>query len=696
MAERDLLVEIGCEEIPARFVEGALKQLDQKLTAWLKENRIDFAQSRTYATPRRLAVLVEAVGEKQPDVEEEVRGPAKRIAVDAEGNWTKAAEGFARKQGLSVDELVLEEHKGETYVFAKKHQEGRLTTDLLQEGLPELLNSLHFPKTMRWGSRRTRFIRPVRWMVCLFGEEMVPVEWAGVTAGNQTRGHRFLGEEAVVSSPGEYTDILRKQYVIADPSERRQMILDQLRQLEEKKGWKIPVDEGLLDEVTYLVEYPTALYGTFDEEFLTIPAPVLITTMREHQRYFPVEDSEGNLLAHFITVRNGDDQSLDQVAKGNEKVLSARLADARFFYEEDLKLPIETAVKRLDKVVYFDELGTVGDQVRRVRSMVLQLADRLGFSDTEVDKLRRAAEIAKFDLSTHMVDEFPELSGVMGKEYARKAGENEAVAEAILEHHYPRFAGDRLPASTLGALISVADKVDAVVSAFAIGIQPTGSQDPYGLRRRAAGVIQILIDQAWKSISLKELISIALDRLSVDGWLKRPADEVREELMQFFALRLKAVLQEEGIRYDIIDAVLAADITRPKLVLDKARVLAEQVEQEDFKNVVEAFSRAANLAEKAKEDVEVDRDYMSSKEEHALHGAYQEASLSFAEGMSKRDARKMYEALVNLAPVIHEFFEHVLVMAEDDQVRNNRLALLRQINQLVSQFAAFKHIVFAS
>ncbi|OYD07679.1 glycine--tRNA ligase subunit beta [Paludifilum halophilum] len=695
MTDRDLLLEIGCEEIPARFVEGAAAQLSEKLSAWLKQNRIAFRFARTYATPRRLAIVVQGVAEKQTDMEEEVKGPPRRIAVSEDGGWTKAAEGFARKQGIRVDDLQSKELKGETYIFARKHHAGRPTVDLLREGLPALFESLHFPKTMRWSSRRTRFIRPVRWMVCLFGEETVPVEWAGITASNRTRGHRFLGEETVVTAPDRYVDALRDQWVVADIEERRSAIRKQLSQMEREQGWRIPIDEGLLDEVTHLVEYPTALYGSFDESFLELPAAVLITTMREHQRYFPVEGPDGELLPYFVTVRNGDDTALDQVAKGNEKVLDARLADARFFYDEDLKLPIRKAVEKLDHVVYFEDLGTIGDQMRRIRSLVLQMAYRLGLEAGEVQQVLRAAEIAKFDLSTNMVDEFPELSGVMGEEYARKAGEDPVVARTILEHHYPRFSGDTLPPSTLGALISLADKVDAVVSAFSIGIQPTGSQDPYGLRRRAAGAVQILVEKGWTSISLDDIISIALERLDSDGWLKRPREEVKKELVSFFNMRLKPVLQEEGIRYDLIDAVLASDTSFPRLVLEKAKVLSAQVEQEGFKHVVEGFSRAANLAEKGKQGVQVNPDHFQEQAEQELFNAVHTAAEAFQQGRSRHDARRMYEAISTLAPVIHDFFDRVLVMADDETVRHNRLALLRRIDDLVSGFAAFKKIVFA-
>lgn len=696
MAERDWLLEIGCEEIPARYVEGGLKQLKEHTLAWLNENRISHGEVNAWATPRRLTLLIQDVADKQGDIEEEVRGPAGRIAQDEDGNWTKAAEGFARKQGVEVSSLVLKEHKGETYVFARKQETGKPTVQLMETGLPKVLDSIHFPKTMRWGSRRTRFIRPVRWLLCLWGEEVVPFTWAGVTAGNETRGHRFLGSTVVVDRPDSYVETLEQQYVIVDAKKRREMILSQLKQLEEQQEWRIPVDPGLLDEVTYLVEYPTALSGSYDPDDLTLPKAVLITTMREHQRYFPVEGTDGTLLPHFVTVRNGDDHALATVAKGNAKVLSARLADARFFYEEDQKQPIAVAVEKLDQVVYYEQLGTIGDMLRRLRANVEAMAPRLELPESDVETLLRAAQICKFDLSTQMVFEFPELSGLMGRDYALKAGETEAVAEAIEEHHYPRFAGDRLPEGTAGACISVADKLDAVVSAFVIGIQPTGSQDPYGLRRRAAGVVQILADRGWSALPLSVLIEQTIQRLDADGWVKRPLEEVRKELDAFFHLRMKALLQEAEIRYDVIDAVLAAGIDQPKLVLEKARTLAERAEEEAFKSVVEGFSRAANLAKKEEDGGEVDPDQFETEAEQLLWNAVQATKEQVTEALDDGDTTGALDALSELAPSIHAFFDEVLVMAEDEALRRNRLALLREIDDLVGRYAAFNRLVFAS
>ncbi|MGA8943101.1 MAG: glycine--tRNA ligase subunit beta [Thermoactinomyces sp.] len=690
---KDLLLEIGCEEIPARFVDEAVSQLAEKLTGWLEEHRISYGESRTFATPRRLAVRISNVNERQEDIYEEVKGPAERIARQADGTWSKAARGFAGKQGISVEQLVIKEVKGENYVFANIHHEGKQTKELLLKGIPSILDHLHFPKTMRWNSR-VRFIRPVRWLVCLFGDEKIPFSWAGLTAGNETEGHRFLGSRVSVPDAKAYEQVLEKQYVLAEVDKRKNLIASQLRQLEKQEGWVIPVDKGLLDEVTHLVEYPTALYGRFEEEFLQLPREVLVVTMREHQRYFPVEDQNGQLLPFFVTVRNGDDRYLESVARGNEKVLRARLADARFFFEEDLKISLEEAVKKLDQIVYQDELGSLGERVGRIRQLASALAEAACLSQSEQALLERAAQICKFDIVTQMVGEFPELEGVMGQTYALHAGEEKEVAQAVYEHYLPRFAGDNLPTLRIAGLLSLADKMDAIVSSFGIGIQPTGSQDPYGLRRKAAGIIQILLEEDYHSLSLVRLWQNALDLLEEAGLLKVDRSVVDKELHDFFALRLRTILQETGIRYDIIDAVLKSDLAYPVQIMEKAKVLMEQIGRESFKHEVEGFTRVANLAAKAETD-HLDPSLFREEAEQLLARSLQEATEKYEQAKQQKDTQEMYRTLAAMTPEIHRFFDQVMVMVEDESVRNNRLALLKKITQCTSQFADFDRIVFA-
>lgn len=484
---KDLLFEIGLEEVPARFLRAAMDQLQDKLVKWLEASRIAHGEVTAYATPRRLAVMVQQVAVKQEDVSEEVKGPSRKIALDENGGWSKAALGFARSQGVDPETFTFKELGGVEYIYVTKNSVGVETKSILSEGLLGILTSMTFPKNMRWGAHEFKFVRPIKWLVALLGDEIVDLEITGVKAGNITRGHRFLGGEAVVGEASAYREVLRAQHVIVDVNERQEMIVSQIQALAQEQDWNIAIKDDLLEEVLFLVETPTVLYGTFDASFLNIPQDVLITSMREHQRYFPVLDKQGQLLPYFVTVRSGDSRSLDVIARGNEKVLRARLSDAKFFYEEDQKLQIKDALSKLESIVFHEELGTIGDKVRRIRRISDQLSAKLAVSADAADSVSRAADICKFDLVTQMVYEFPELQGVMGEDYARKAGEKEEVAKAVFEHYQPRFSGDAVPSTQAGSIVSIADKIDTIVGCFSIGIIPTGSQDPYALRRQAAG-----------------------------------------------------------------------------------------------------------------------------------------------------------------------------------------------------------------
>lgn len=689
MSKRDLLVEVGLEEMPARFVAQTAAQFKEKVEKWLAAERIPFDQITALETPRRFAVLINGLAEKQPDRNEEAKGPARKIAQDEAGNWSKAALGFARSNNVEADQLYYKEVNGIEYVHARKSEAGKATTDLLPQ-LGDVITSMNFPKNMRWGARDLKYVRPIRWLVALFGEELVSLEVAGVKSGRVSRGHRFLGTEVEISQPGEYVSKLAEQHVLVNPEERRAIIVEQIKRMEQEKGWNIPMDEGLLDEVVHLVEYPTALYGTFEEEFLTIPREVLVTSMREHQRYFPVEDAKGQLLNHFVTVRNGDSRALENVAKGNEKVLRARLSDARFFYVEDQKLTIDSCLKRLETIVFHEELGTIGDKVRRVRKTAGQIGAKLGVSQEQAKQVDRIAEISKFDLVTNMVGEFPELQGIMGEDYARKAGESELVASGVFEHYLPRFAGDKMPVSAQGAIVSMADKLDTIVGCFSIGIVPTGSQDPYGLRRMAAAIVSILVERDWQ-LSLDQLWDAALETYAAQGVTKRPVEEVKKDLVDFFALRLKNVLQENHVRYDVIDAVLSADLTQVPDLLAKAKALMAAVEDEEFKLIVEQFNRVNNLAQKAEAD-QVDEALFAEEVERALYQSY----LSVSQEVSAlADQEKVLGTLSTLREPIKAFFDQVMVMAEDQAVRANRLGLLLRLSRLIFGYADFAKIVFA-
>lgn len=696
MPNDDFLLEIGVEEMPARFVDQARKQLLERTEDWLKKQRISYADIQSFATPRRLAVLVEQLAHKQEDTAEEAKGPAQKIAVDEQGNWTKAALGFAKSQGIDPNQLILKSVKGQEYIFAQKFQAGQQTIQLLPQ-IKEVITAMTFPKKMRWGANDFAFVRPISWIVALFGSEVIPFEITGVHTGKQSRGHRVLGQTIDIEQPSYYEKMLLEEYVIANVSDRKESIVNQLKQLEQKNDWHIPIDEQLLNEVTHLVEYPTAISGSFDEQFLQLPSNVLITSMKEHQRYFPVQDDQGNLLPYFVTLRNGQEDEAGIVSKGNEKVLRARLADAQFFFEEDQKLKISRALSQLENVVFHEELGSIGDKVRRVRQLATNLAQQLGIDESGLAKVDRAATICKFDLITNMVDEFPKLQGKMGEIYARKAGEDEEVACAISDHYLPRFAHDRLPQTEIGAIISIADKLDTIIACFSLDLKPSGSQDPYALRRQAAGVIRIIAEKKWP-FNLSKLIDMTIQVLSHRQLMKRTEDETSQELIPFFTLRMKQLLQEKQVRYDVIDAVLEVEQGDVVAVFAKADILMIKMKHtDDFKSFIEACTRVHNLAQKLNRDIEhIDVHFFEHEAEHALLETFEKVHTQFHQAVKASDWESAFESLRGLIKPIEHYFEHVMIMAESDDVRYNRLALLRKITQLNAQFADFSQMVLAS
>ncbi|MHA7962737.1 glycine--tRNA ligase subunit beta [Paenibacillus sp. CAU 1782] len=691
---KDLLLEIGLEEVPARFVRGAIDQLKEKTEKWLQDSRISFQAVKAYATPRRLAVLVEGVAEKQEDSNEEAKGPSRKIAQDEAGNWSKAALGFARSQGVEPENFYFQELGGVEYVYARKSSIGQETSTLLAEGLQGIITGMSFPKNMRWGSYELRFVRPIRWLVALFGQDVIPFTITGVTTDRVSRGHRFLGKETIIEEPSLYQAKLREQQVIVDIEERKALILKQIEELKAQKGWQIAIKEDLLEEVLFLVEYPSALFGSFDPSFLNIPQEVLITSMREHQRYFPVLDDQGKLLPYFVTVRNGDLRSIETVAKGNEKVLRARLSDAKFFYEEDHKLTIQHALSKLESIVYHEELGTVAEKARRVADTAIAISKSLGLEGELASDVARAAEICKFDLVSQMVYEFPELQGIMGEDYARKLGEREAVAKAVNEHYQPRFSGDAVPSGIVGAIVSLADKIDTITGCFSIGIIPTGSQDPYALRRQAAGIVAILLASPFK-LKLDELFGLSLGVHEQRG-LKRSADDVRKELNDFFALRVKNWLSEQGNRYDVIDAVMATGFNDLGLTASRAAAVGAAAAGDgkgEFKLVVEAFSRVSNLAAKS-EGGAVNTALFAEPAEAALYEAWLNGREAFHEAFRNREIEKAIQLLSQLKPAIHAYFDSVMVMAPDEAVRANRLATLESIALDISLIADFSRLVW--
>ncbi|WED56388.1 glycine--tRNA ligase subunit beta [Exiguobacterium profundum] len=682
---RDLLLEIGLEELPAQYVLRSEKQLAERVDAFLKEARVDFGSIEVYSTPRRLAVIVRDVAETQQDLAETLRGPAKKIAQDAEGNWSKAAQGFARGRGLTVEDLYFAEEKGVEYVFAERHEKGQETLSLLN-GLEDVVRSLTFPKNMKWGTSSLRYMRPIRWLIALFGQDIIDFTIEGVKTNNVTRGHRFLSKgDVVISSPAEYVQTLESAFVMANYEMRKAEIERQIQELATKQGWTIPLDADLLEEVTNLVEWPTALFGEFDEAYLDLPEEVLITTMKEHQRYFPVY-LDGTLKNYFVTVRNGNAEHLENVARGNEKVIRARLADAVFFYEEDKKTKIDDQLGRLDRIVFHEKLGTTGAKARRVTKIAQELAPLF---EADLEKVSRAGAIHKFDLVSQMVYEFTELQGIMGEKYALQQGEDKEVAAAIREHYMPRFAGDASPETATGAVLALADKLDSIAAFFGIGMIPSGSQDPFALRRQAQGVVQILGD--WKiDLSIDTLLSKVVELQLEAGLYEADKEQVKAQLDEFFKLRLKYRLQEQQVRYDVIDAVLTTSLTVVRL--DARADAIQEFVSTDAKALIEQLSRVVNISKKG-EAGDVDPSLFENDHEIALHDAIEQTAPATAEAVEMGDYKKALDLLQQLESPIMMYFEHTMVMSDDEAVRKNRLHEMNRLATTIKRVADFNALV---
>ncbi|API90565.1 glycine--tRNA ligase subunit beta [Virgibacillus pantothenticus] len=679
----DALFEIGLEELPARFIDDAEKQLHDKTAAWLETLRISFTNLTTYSTPRRLAVLIEGLAEQQMSMEEEVKGPAEKIAKDETGNWTKAAVGFTKGQGKTTDDIYTKPFNGTTYIFVKKHIEGKNTIDLLP-GFKDIITSINFGKNMRWGTQTMRYARPIRWLVGLFGSAVVPFEIANVASSNTTFGHRFLGTQITINEPKNYEEQLHQQFVIVDAKKREAAILQGIRELEQEQSVHIPIDKELLNEVRNLVEFPQAFLGSYKREFLSIPEEVLIISMKEHQRYFPVRaQAGGELLPYFVGIRNGDDTSLDTVIKGNEKVLHARLSDAAFFYDEDRKRSMKEFLTKLKRVVFQEDLGTIHEKVERVIILTRLISQHIELPTADTNRAVRAAEISKFDLTTSMVNEFTELQGVMGEKYAAFYGEDAIVAQAIREHYLPKSANGALPETAVGTVVSIADKLDTIIGCISVGLVPTGSHDPYGLRRQAIGILRMVHANKW-DISVEKLIELALQVYATSKVQLENQDQAATIIEDFFLHRAAYILKETGIEQDIIHAVLHQAIGNFTYSLAKAEILSSKRNDETFKLSQEAFVRVLNLAQKADSTV-IDPALLKTVSEKALYEKYY--SVNQAYHQSSRDAKEDLQLLEQLTEPIHQFFDQNMVMVDEDNIRKNRLALLHQIGQLIYSYA---------
>ena len=690
---KDLLFEIGIEEIPARFMEPALKQLRELAADGLQQAGLEYADMQVYGTPRRIALLVKDLAEMQPDSQQESKGPALKAAFDAAGQPTKALLGFCRGQGIEPDAVLQKEIKGVQYVYAVKHIQGRPTAELLPAMLEEIVHKLYFPKPMRWGNNEMRFARPIRWLVLLFGQEVWPLEIAGVKAGRVTRGHRFLGNgQAEIKEPAAYLLTLQNEYVVADQKVRREKIWAQIQAVAKVAGGQVKPDEDLLSELVYILEYPTALLGSFDAKYLEIPEELVVTPMREHQRYFPVYDAAGQkLLPHFITVRNGNSEHLDIVQAGNEKVLAARLADAEFFWHEDCSHPLADNLPRLAHIVFHEKLGTLDAKVQRIKTLAGHIATKLVFSDDDRRDTERAAELLKCDLVSNAVYEFTELQGIMGEYYAQHDGETPQVAAAIREHYLPRFAGDALPQTKAGIALALADRLDSLVGFFAQGMIPTGSQDPYALRRAAIGVMQILL-QNKLGLNLLWLCQKAY-ALYEGITLERDEPATLEALASFFEQRLENILAEEGVAYDVVNAVSGLPLFCPLYNYQKAHALADFRGDGEFAQLMAAYGRAANLLKNAQPAAEVQEQLLEEHAERELFAALSAASSKVKSALALRDYLAALRVLASVRPQMDDFFEEVMVMAESEALRGNRLALLQKLVAMTAELGDLSALV---
>jgi len=685
---KELLLEIGTEEIPAGFVPQALKDLEALAKKELEAKRIDFSGMRTLGTPRRLVLVVESVSEKQRDEETRKIGPSRQAAFDAKGSPTKAAIGFAKSQSVPVESLtVVQTEKGE-YVCAVKKESGKPTPELLSSLLPGWILSIPFQKSMKWADVPIRFVRPIHWIVAVFGGKVVPFEVGNIRSGKVTYGHRFMHPAHIPAKDFQsYLKKLKESSVIVDPAERKKKIENEMIREGAKVSGKVLKDEDLLNEVNFLVEYPVALCGAFDSKFLSLPRDILIHSMKEHQRYFPVSDDHEKLLPHFICISNIRPKKRKVVVRGNEKVLKARLSDAVFFFDDDLKVSLEKRVERLKKVVFQAKLGTSYEKVMRFKQLALWITERIdpGLRET----VERASHLCKADLVTGMVGEFPKLQGVVGREYARLSNEKPEVAEAIYEHYLPAFAGDRLPSSAVGDSVSIADKMDTIVGCFGVGLVPTGTADPFGLRRQALGIIRIMLEKKY-SISLRGLVEEAEKQLKEK--MERPVEQVREEVLDFFRVRYQNFLLDKEYPFDVTDAVLSISFDELLDVQGRIDALRKAREWKDFESIVIAFKRAMNILKGSPPKREINPSLFTESAEQNLYQSFVKAKGKIGLHLSKRDYPAALTEMTEMKRPIDEFFDGVMVMVDDEAIRNNRLALLDEIGKLFLRIADFSKL----
>ena len=685
MAQQSLAFEIGTEEIPAFDLSNAVKQLHSLAPRLLDEAAIPHGETEVYSSPRRLIVVVKDIPEATEEKNEVFKGPSAKIAFDEQGNPTKAAQGFARGKGVDPADLVVEDG----YVYAHTHTPSVSVATLLSDVLDGIVRGISWPKSQRWGSESEYFSRPIRWFVALFGTEVIPLSFAGLTADRFTRGHRFLAPGPFeVASADDLVSVVRNGYVVPSEKEREEVIRAGVAKVEADTGFHAVLPPKTLVEVVNLAEYPTVLVGTFDKEFLQVPEEIIVDAMLMHQRYFPLYDSEGALTNRFIVVGNGDPACSETIIDGNERVVRARLYDAKFFYDEDLKRPLESYVDELSQVVFQEKLGTMLDKTNRIVGLAKHLSADGKLSETDAADAVRAAHLCKADLVTSAVIEFTSVQGVMGSYYAKACGETDQVAQAIEQHYRPRFAGDEVPQTQAGKVVALADKLDTICGLFSVGQGPSGSSDPFALRRSAIGIVAMLSCDQPLEISLVSAIDASLDLFAQDG-IEFDKQAVRDEVIEFFITRTRVMLRDSGKHIDAIDAVLAAGVQEPVELINRVEALetARTNEPETFENLATAYARANNLRD-PKLGSEVDESLLTEVE-HALSTAVVQAETRVSLALDNDNYAEALNELASLRKPIDLFFERVMIMDEDQVLRENRLKLLNRFVNVFTNVADF-------
>lgn len=683
--ENIYLIEVGVEELPSSYIRNALNAFKDLVEKALNEANLGYDHIAAYATPRRLSLMIHGIDDAQGDIEDWVKGPAKKIAYKEDGSVNKPLEGFMRSQNVTEADLEVRELKGNEYIYAHIHKAGEAAEVILAEIIPDAIRHIPFPKNMRWGGKNLRFARPIRWILSMLNDRVVDFDLEGIALSNVTRGHRFLGSSHIeINDVRDYEEALEKNFVILDQDKRKESILYQINHMAKSNGGEIRKDDDLLEELTFIVEYPTAVLGNVQEKFLSLPDVVITTPMREHLRYTPVYSPEGDLLPYFITIRNGNEDYADVVAEGNEKVLEARLEDARFFFDNDREKPLEDYVDQLGGIVFQEKLGTMADKTARISDLVGRIGEILGVGEKTVESAKRACHLSKADLMTNMVQEFTELEGIIGSIYAELDGEESVVSNAIREQYMPVASGAALPESTTGTIVSLADKFDTICGLFAIGEVPTGSQDPFALRRKAIGILRMINEKHWE-LSLSECIDASLFSFVDSMGLVFDKEEVRKQILKFFRGRIDTMLDGDGIRYDIIQALNDIDGEDSLRVFEKAQAMQNFFVDGDRKSFLEAVTRVENIASKNEsKDGKIDEAILT-EEERTLYDKVLAVEPELEEAYSKRDDARYLELLDSLTDAIHLYFDRVMIMAEDESLRNNRLATIQRIDALVQR-----------